>query len=286
MRHYFISLFLILLTSSLSVGKTSRVSVPLQEVLDKKLVLLKIKSLGGHSGECVQFIVKNTSADTLNFYLEAGRRLIPDSVIYQSIFIAKERKIQMKPGANLSFSAFGFCSNAPKSSPKKGRTFLPGSVPDSNWAKLGIFLSAHELKNGQIQDAVWVLSNNHQIASVLDDGSANVTALRKLLAEIKKMDLPNYSISFIKSDSLLFSGLGKEITSTLDYSLKNACAISILVKNERGVVVKSLSSNMPQKQGKFQYPVKIDIRNWKKGKYKLVIQDEMAMEKAKLDFEI
>jgi len=72
----------------------------------------------------------------------------------------------------------------------------------------------------------------------------------------------------------------------LDYSLKNACAISILVKNELGVVVKSLSSNMPQKQGKFQYPVKIDIRNWKKGKYKLVIQDEMAMEKAKLDFEI
>jgi len=58
------------------------------------------------------------------------------------------------------------------------------------------------------------------------------------------------------------------------------------VKNQLGEVVKSLSFKTSQKKGKLQYPVKPDIRNWKKGKYKVVIQDEMAIKKAKLDFEI
>ena len=258
--------------------------IPFEEVIHKKLANVIIRSLGGYSGECIEFQVRSQAMDTLSFFIEPGRKLVSEVEGYQGIFVVGKKEITLPPGRFQRFTMQGYCGNASKKSPAFNLCYLPGEKPDSASQVLSLFLEKNKVPNGQ--SAVWALTDGHPVASIVLNGTPEMLALRTLVATLTHQKIPNYNLHYDPSDSLVFSGKPKLISGKLEYLLKHQTEVTIYVKNQTGQVVHKIATHLPQKQGKQRYDLNLDVLGWLPGKYKVEIQGEAAMVMAQLDFEL
>ncbi|MBL7930362.1 MAG: hypothetical protein JNL60_00585, partial [Bacteroidia bacterium] len=91
----------------------------LQNALEQKKVSIKVLSLGGHHGECIQMEIKNISTENLTLEIEAGRRLNSINDLEQDILIVKEQRVDIGPGETRETKVKGYCCQADKLSPSE-----------------------------------------------------------------------------------------------------------------------------------------------------------------------
>lgn len=260
--------------------------LPLGKHLMANNVEVKIKSLGGYSGECVVFDFKNLTPDSLFVKLEPGRRLVAKDSVFQDIFIVKEKKLVVPPMASMKQTGYGFCCQSHDRSPARDSAFDVGYMAPPEWVRLADTISRYDFPPQAIQHAVWVISNNHPIGSIACNDDKQVKKLLATVAAIKQVDIPWYAV-YYKPDSVqLFSGRPDRLVGHVDCYLKKDGIVTITIRNKNGRLMKTLLNRSAQGVGEFDYALDVDVSRWPKGEYQLFIYEDDSNLNLKKSFEL
>ncbi|HWY36465.1 MAG TPA: hypothetical protein VNX68_17605, partial [Nitrosopumilaceae archaeon] len=123
-------------------------------------------------------------------------------------------------------------------------------------------ISKIRLNTGSIQNAVWSVSDNHELSSVTDDGTEEVGKLRKFLAKLKDIEVPWYNILYKQPKyGQLFSGKPEKVTAAVKYYISDVSQVMINIRDSNGTIV--YSKNIGNVVNRGEYTFNLD---WPVGK--------------------
>jgi hypothetical protein len=271
---YFITLIitLVYLISNSNAHLKSPI-ISIEDALKEQKITLEIKSKGIYKGYSININTKNISNQAIILHLEYGRRLLCSDTSMQDLLIVKEQLITLMPKEVKNLEAFAFCCESNNRPPQKEIIYSVGKMAPKEWIKLAEVINKNNFPIDAIQHAIWVLSDNHNIASVNDEDMENIQLLRETLAEIKGIELPWYNIYYLKDTTLLFSDKHYLLKGNIEYYKKNNGITTIQVRHKSGLLMNTLVSNS-QGPGKYIYPVNMNIKSWPKGEYEILIFED------------
>jgi len=279
---FFFFMFVLLFNKIYANEKTKYISI--EKHLKDRNITTNIIGIGGHTDECLDFNIQNLKNDTLFILIEPGRRIVSYDSTIQDILILKTYEISLPPLANIILKGYGFCCQSSNNSPSSGTKFNIGHMSPKTWIKFAEFIDKTDFPIGAIQNAVWVLSNNHPISSIHNEKPAVVFELKKLVAKIKKQELPWYSLTFVKDTTNLFSNRPEKLWGKIDYYVKHNTIISINVRDSENMIVATLVERIAKNPGTYSYYVKIPVLNWEKGKYTINVIEDYSNNNTKKKF--
>lgn len=250
--------------------------ISIEKHINNNNISTSITGIGGYTEECLNFEIKNLKIDTLFILLEPGRRIVSADSTIQDILILKEVKITLPPLASIIVKGYGFCCQSSNSAPRFGSKFNIGFMAPKTWITFANFIDANNFTPDAIQNAVWVLSNNHPISSIHNDKPELVLELRKVVAKIKKQELPWYSLTFEKDTSNLFSNKPERIFGKIDYYIKHNTIVSINIRDDKGNVITTLIEKLALNPGEYYYKLNFPVSNLKKGEYSINVIENFS----------
>ena len=257
--------------ASNAIAKKDTVSI--EKAFNGKFIKLDISGKGGYQGQCIGMKIKSQYNDSLVVYIEAGRRLDSKDSTQQDILIIKDLFVSLIPRQEKSVDVTGFCCQAHNGAPLAKSIFFVGQLAEKNLYDLGRYLNTTKLNNISIQNAVWSISDNNELSSVIDDGSAEVGKLRKFLAKIKGIETPWYNIFYKKVKNQLFSGEPERVTGNFDYYINDFSVVLVNIRDAKGTIVKSFSVGGSVERGSYTYNLDWKVGNVPKAKYTLYLYE-------------
>lgn len=258
----------------------------IEEILSSKTIKFTVTGVGGHMGNCITIEAENTSPDTSFFRLEPGRRLVSVDTTEQDIFIVKEELVVLLPKEKKTINGFGFCCEATMHSPKAKSKFKIGFMEKKPWILLAEFFSKNKFNQTPMQNAVWVMSNNHAISSVIGDNEIETEKIRSKLAELLNLPVPWYSIRFEQNENQVFSGKHIRLTGPVEFMVREMAIITIQIRNANGEIVAIPLQANSYMNGEHVFALDIDIKDWPKGKYTIIVFQDGMRQVRKKDFEL
>ena len=234
------------------------------------------KSSGGHNGYCINISLENKSRETLGIFIEPGRRLVSYDSLSQDILIVKTEKLTLSPGEKKTVDVFGFCCQSNKSSPKKDEKYSIGNMAPAEWVEIAALIDTNNFPESALQNAVWVMSNDHEISSVHHGNLEEINLLRKHLAQIKGVEIPWYTKTYAVEEDRLFSNNPDKFYGKLEYYLRNNAMVTILVRNKSGNIMKHLVKAAAQGPGKYAYNLELDVKGWPIGEYEVYVYEDYS----------
>ncbi len=268
------------------VAHSKSESLDIAALCKRGIVKIELTSLGSYQGECVEMKLKNTTNDSLIFDLEAGRKFIASDSSAQDILIVKSMHFKLAPRAEKNVFAIGYCCRATRHAPHKGMTFSLGELMPTEWIRVANYISNNSIPSHAIQSAVWALSDDHAVAAIQDDKNQSADQLRRLVANVKGVELPWYSVSYESDTSNLFSGKPQRVWGTVDYYIPNHAMISMVIHDKQGKTQKILAQNSAGSPGTYTYYFDLNVVHWKRGDYDFCIFEDGLNLRLKKKFSI
>lgn len=261
-----------------SVVAFSSDTVSIKDALDKGLVSVGVRGLGGHAGECLEMNIQNLSGEDLILSLEAGRAMISEDTIMQDILVTKQYDFLLSKTEKAKLNILGMCMKALRHSPSKDSRFRVGKMADSLLVQLAKFIDKSNYRNTASQNAVWVLSDGNPLESIYFTGNdAQGKILMELMHKLTKKPIPWYSLEYAKDSVVLFTGKAEALHGYYEYFVPNNSIVTIGIYKEDGHLQTVLFSRQPHSPGRHDYPFILDVSTWKKGNYflRLYIDDQI-----------
>ncbi|MBI2968513.1 MAG: hypothetical protein HYY40_11985 [Bacteroidetes bacterium] len=268
---------LIFLFACRDIFPLTRISV--KDALLKNLIDIRIRSRGGHTGNCIEMEVKNISYDTVFLRIEAGRVLIAGDSAFQNILITGADSFFLTVGQTLKRDIFGMCMEMTDRSPVKDAKSTVGDMAGKALEAIARFIGKYNYYNGTGQHAVWVLSNNIPIESVHATDDPLVKDLHKLLHQVTGKPIPWYTLEYKQDTAHLFTGIPVKLFANFQYYLANNGLASLILYDENNNIVQKLFLNLPHHPDDHEYVFVLDVSLWKRGSYfcKLFVDDRQQM---------
>jgi hypothetical protein len=246
----------------------------IQKLIETGKVKALFRSSGGHQEYCIEMKVKNISDQALTVEIEPGRRLVADTVSDQDMLIVKDQTIALAAGQTFIAKLYAFCCQKKDRSPAKGHSFKVGTMASAALVKLAQFISKKNFSTSAVQNAIWVLSDKHNLSSVHEGDRQENAELRALTAELAGIKMPWYYISYKDVPGMVFSDKASTLSGKIDYTLTSATSVTVIVKNTNGMIIRTLLENKAQNPGRQIVPLSFPVSGLSKGKYQILVLDD------------
>lgn len=262
--------------------------IKLEDALQQQLVKMEAKGLGGYSGEVITLSLSNTTGKSLSVKIPAGSVFHPDDEGMQDIFVVQDQILAIAPKATRWANVSGFCCQASDRSPQGNIGFKYASHPNPKLKELAAFLNGKSFDNGTLQNAVWCVSDNHNVSDIWAEDRTTVQPLRDLICKITgQKDVWYSTATNVTVDP--YGHINREavaVSGAIGFDLKKPSTITASVKATFKDYTYDIPSklNLP-KAGHYEYDFNLRVRGWEKGKYVVVIM-EGTRELMKTEFEV
>lgn len=254
--------------------------VSIEQLAAQKQIDVQLQSLGGYQGNCVQLYITNNTAVDQHILLEAGRRLDNTDPGKQDILVVKEQNILLAAGSSVTVQAYGFCCMASSGAPVAGQKFELGWMETGNLLWIAQLINKYNLPIPTMQSAVWVFSNQHNIASIIASKDASLKDFRREVATHLGIEIPWYDI-FYEEDSLqIFSNRHYRLTGEIEYSFAGNGWLNMIVRNSSRQTIYNFTNPAYMGTGSHLCEIDLNIKNWPQGNYSIeVYQDDILRKK-------
>lgn len=227
-----------------------------------------------------QLKVKNTTKDSLALHVETGRVFYAASNDFQPFVVLRSREIYLAPGEEKTTLMNTACGNASAKSTGDGFHDL-GKTEMSSPALVAALeeIEAKRLGNcAGIQSLVWAFTNDHSVASIVtyDGGKMKASELQAIAAKHKHVAIPTYQVDYEEAsgnDGLAFSGKPNRVESNLQFILEGQEDVRVVLRNDKGEIVKFVELIHGQKAGQLNLPVELDVSGFGRGNYSLAAEN-------------
>lgn len=264
-------------------GKKSEY-ISIQKLIEENQLKVDITSIGSHQENCIRFDIENKTSKSIKVLIEAGRRLNSFDSTIQDILIVKNRTIELEPYEQKLIPGYGFCCQSTKKGPKKNSKFSIGNTP-KEFIELCTVIDENDFPASSLQSAVWAISNDHRVSSISAPNMNKIKKLREIVAKIKGVELPWYSISYEKDTAMLFTNKHERIFGDIIYDVQNSAQITITLRHKNGDLVAVLLDGKPSR-GKQFYKLDLRVKGWPKGEYEIFVYEDYSKLNIKKTFKL
>ncbi len=250
----------------LATGR-AEVSYKLADAIQKKLVNVQFSGAkddtahmmaSSHYGPCMSMEIVNASADDMTLNLDYGYMLMPDDTGIQAMMVTQTLIVKLQPKAKKNYRLYAMCTEATDGSPSSAESFRMGKRTTGNLLGLAELLNRKKYQSDAAQDAVWCLTNNHDLSSISSSDTTMMYELRRFVAKAKNIPLskiydaaPDYSAP-VQTRVITYTYSG-----SLSYSLINTSKIMIALFDEDNHMKRVYVNNETQREGEYTYSYQI-----------------------------
>ncbi len=250
----------------------AKTKVSIDKALQNHLIKAEVICKGGLS---VDYKIKNQTRDSLQITIPAGWRMNSVKEEYQDILVTHEQILALQKDQQKTFVIKGYCCEADHSGPVKGAKYEFGKIAELKLNLLASYINTHPLDENTEQYAVWAVSNNKATANITGANDSLITPLRNFVATIKDEPIPWYTLQ--KRVKINNYGDIQEhpinLKAKVNYNVNKTCYAYFFVTDSLGKKVGVITGQWVN-PGTNEYAVNVNLKEFKKGKYKIVLASE------------
>ena len=267
-----------------ALGSDAATNTPLIELLEQGRIELSPRGLGGHSGECLQVGVKNRTATSIRTSIPAGWVFVSQEEGVQDLIVVREEAIALVPNGRTTVTCRAFCCEASHSGPGADELYRKGHPAEEKLATLARFVDSLGYDDAIVQSAIWVLTDEHDIASLgALDNTADDT-LRNRLSALSGQAAPRYTVRYAADERMACSGRPESISRVVSVVRSVPDRLTIVVRSDAGRLIQVIQDRQPMEAGHTQVPVELNVLDWPKGRYAIHAWTEGANDVQRLPF--
>ncbi|MBL8001130.1 MAG: hypothetical protein JNL05_04130 [Flavobacteriales bacterium] len=277
---------LVLPAALLTLHASANTPTDLAGLLRSRQLAMTVTGAGGHAGECVNVELNNLRTDTLHVRIPAGWRFTSEDSTLQDLLVVEDEVLALAPKATRSVTCRAFCCEAGMGGPGSESTFLTGGMASDPLRKLARFIADGHYSDAAVQQAVWAVSDGHDLSGI-DDGDAQATAsLRQFVSTLTGRPVPWYTTTYAApAEGRVFNPAPAHITGHVEFTQRHAGILTIVVKDAQGRTVYTLDEGRDLRQGFYKVQVEVTVHGWEKGRYAICFATDGVLLK-KQEFEL
>lgn len=258
----------------------------IEDAVKKGWVKLIIKGKGGHTGDVIEMKILNNTNQPLSLNVNSGLRLDSKDESQQDILVTKDQDVYLSAKQQRSFNIFGMCCQAHNSSPVKNSVYTIAGSVDSNLVKLARYINQNDYCSSLTgQEAVWVISDNNSIASIVDGKKEDVNKLREYVSKITGRPIPLYNVYYKQQNSADIRGEVNKIEGTFSYSLNINNHVTIGIYDNAGKLIQVIFQQRPHESGDYKLYYTFKTKDLPAGTYYAKMSmDGTVMKEEKIEF--
>ncbi len=238
------------------------------ELLEHRLIDVKAVGLGGHSGESVRVTVRNLSAGPLNTRIPVGWVFTSQVPVVQDLLVTREEVLAIAGGATRTVTCRAYCCEATGTGPSEGEIYRAGRPANAKLQAVAQAIARGAYTDDMAQNAVWVLSDNNDIASLGAMDSTVYDTLRLAVSRISGQPAPLYSMRYAEEEGRVCSQRPSSIRRRLRYTTMGT-AFTAVVLDRNGHVVRVLNDHTQLEPGTHTLTFDLDVNDWPPGSYSI-----------------
>lgn len=247
-------------------------TLDLADAIKQKLIDVSFVSNGSYSGNSLLCKAKNLQAKAYKIRIPEGTYFQAPSNDEQNLLIPQSDYFLLQANQAKSVTLNGFCTNASKKAPDKNGIFkLSSYTANAKMPKLLTYLKGKKFNNSTLQDAIWSLTDDHQVSNVVGEDKTNVTDLRKFLFTLtgqKETWYESPQVRNIEPDRTINHETAR-ISGDLTYKTTKGAKLYTEVVSQDGEVKIKTNTRTMEGSGDLTYNFKVEVKGWKKGKYQV-----------------
>ncbi len=262
------NVFLLLLLIAVYVSK-AETSYKLSEAIQKKLVTVnftgskKDTSFQGeyssHYGPCMAMEIASATAEPMNLNLEYGYKLEPLDSTLQTMMVTQTLMVRIQPKQKRNYKVYAMCTEATDGSPSPTKKFNLRNRASGNLLQLAELLYRKKYQGNAAQDAVWCLTDNHDLHSIFSEDTVMMYELRRFVAKAKGIPLEKiYTAAGSEPSTPIRTFTTRTVYSgSLSYSVSRPVKVMIALFDEANRMKRVYVNNETQREGQYTYRYEI-----------------------------
>jgi len=249
--------------SSVALTKTT-----LAEAVNKKLVAVQLRGTtpdstfkgeySSHYGPCMALEVVSLCADDLNLALEYGYKLEPRDSAVQTMMVTQSLLVNLAPKQKKTYSIYAMCTEANQAGPHPKMDFKIGHRAYGHLLDMAELLHRKKYQGNAAQDAVWCITDNHDINSIYSNDTAMMFDLRRQVAKAKGLPLNSiYATSSPSTPRERTFTTRTTHSGSFTYQVSQPAKILIALFDEKNKMKKVYVNNEQQREGQYTYNYQI-----------------------------
>ncbi len=198
----------------------------------------------------MQLTVSNLSNGPINLELDPGYMLQADEPGYQAMLLTQFVDLKLKPGEKQHNYLYAMCTEVTKSGPNASLHYKVADLANPALLEMAKFIAAKKYWIHGAQEAVWSLSDDAPIVSIVDKSPAIQTELQKKAADIKKLNLDALLAEYDKrKGGKLIEFNGCKLDRNIVFMVKDTAIVSVGFYDEQGKLIKAIFTDKLFKSG-------------------------------------
>ena len=255
----------------------------LKDALAKKLVSISAEASGeSYHQKGLRLKVKNNTATTMQLTVDPALIFRPSDTGYQDLVLPGETMIALAAHGETTVDLQSFCGKSYARAPSRALTFDFARQGDSAMIRVTQFLNKYRLYNSAGQQAIWVLTNDHDLSGIYDPQQPQVSnKLLALLVQLTGKPVPDYFRLYKLNNSSgepAFEKRVLNIYSVFEWQLHSPDKLTMGIYDAHGLLIQSVldQKDFPKK-GSYKMAVQFEAENVAPGKYYIRLKNQQGM---------
>ena len=221
----------------------------------------------------MQIELASTSQTDIVLNLENGYQLVPIDTYVQTMMITHAVSIKLHPGEHRKEALFAMCTEASDAGPNAKEHFCLGKRATGNLLALAGLIDRKNYQNDAAQNAVWCLTDNHDLFSVYSADTAMMYDLRRFVAKAKGIELTKIYQPYIQpaaeENGEQSIAMRTEYSGTFSYSLSRSSTVTLALYDANNRIKKMFVNNESQRPGMYTYEYQVSMTGADNDRYYL-----------------
>lgn len=264
-------------------------SLTLQQAIDDKQVSATVLPFGnsGYS-DGLRINVKNISGKTLQLKLPKGSIFIPDNSGEQTLVTSGDELFALSPGQEKQIVRPGFCTELHDHGSDDTSTFQLACSKNEKLLNLLAYMDSLQVTDKDfIQQAVWCITDDQDIAYANCDDTLQTRLVQQKLCALTRKEMPWYDTKaeIIQTPQHEFVIQPIEITGEIVINSDVPVTLQGMVKDSTGKILYTNPNPSYSPEGETTLDYTLHVEGWAKGKY-YVVYTSNGKEVLNREFEI
>lgn len=280
------NLFFLLLLLSLN-AKAGLQRLKLSDALRMNIVSVTATGKGGYTGQALQLKITNNSGNPLLLTVDPALIFRPVDTSQQDLLLAGNEKISVQPFKNAEAAVQTFCAKSYAGSPRAGEAFSFLKQGGDTLQQVIDFMRNNNLLFSPLaQKAVWVLTNEHSIATVYEPALHQQSLrLTEFLSQLLGQPQPDvYVIHGLNNEpgQPVFQPKALSMVALFEEKQETPRKLTLGVFDQEGNMIQPVFEDRMFGKGGHRFKVAFDAKNVSAGPYYIRLKsgDEVLQEKS------
>lgn len=237
----------------------------------------------GYHNKSLHMEITNTGAKAIQVEIDQALIFRPVDTGYQDFVLAGTDLVVVKGKGTMIVEEQVFCGKSHAAAPSRNLTFQFLKQGDEQLVKVMTFINQKKLYDNLGQDAVWALTNRHELNGVFDPARPDLS--RELLAYMSKVTgwpIPEYYKLYAhnaRGTGPVAEPKALKMLALFDWKLEAPKTLTLGIYNKDGRMVQPVVENKEFGRGGHRVRVEFEAEGAETGMYYIRLMDGAAVMK-------